>query len=118
MVGPEGVQVLSQFNGPDCQPTGISIPLPLGLRPSVKPGFSICSCGSNRSLRSVARRRTDMNDGDFAQALVELDAELEARSAPKDDGCLGDVARGLAYFGRAPSEHEHRLALERSIRAR
>ena len=56
-----------------------------------------------------------MNDGDFAKSLAELDAELEARTSPRDDGCLRDLARGLAYFGRAPSEHEHRLALERTM---
>jgi len=57
-----------------------------------------------------------MNDSDFAKALAELDAELKARTAPEREGCLGDLARGLAYFGRPTSEHEHRLALEREGR--
>ena len=57
-----------------------------------------------------------MNDGDFAQGLAERDAELEASIAPERGGCLRDVARGLAYFGRPTSEHEHRLALEREGR--
>lgn len=59
-----------------------------------------------------------MNDSDFAQALAVLDAEMEARKAPKEDGGLGDLARGLADFGRPMSEHQHRLSWERAIRSR
>ena len=59
-----------------------------------------------------------MSIEDQMRLSAEWDARVQPTQGPLPKGDLGALARGLAHFGRAPSEHEHRLALERSIRAR
>jgi len=56
-----------------------------------------------------------MSIEDEMRLSAEWDARVQPTQGPLPKNDFGTIARGLAYFGRPKSEHEHRLALERTM---